>query len=102
MFEDLLKGMESDDQLTGMMTHYPIFMCNRSAREYYAKFNTENSEIYVLMNFIVTPLGMVENVMKQLISKDILYEPMKEMQAKVNLNVYTSRLYLNCLKIKSV
>jgi peroxin-19 len=42
MFEDLLKGMESDDQLS----------------------------------------GMVENVMKQLISKDILYEPMKEMQAK--------------------
>jgi len=31
---------------------------------------------------------MVENVMKQLISKDILYEPMKEMQAKV------SRLYV--------
>eukprot|EP00029_Vermamoeba_vermiformis_P003916 TRINITY_DN14450_c0_g1_i1.p1 TRINITY_DN14450_c0_g1~~TRINITY_DN14450_c0_g1_i1.p1 ORF type:complete len:316 (-),score=85.53 TRINITY_DN14450_c0_g1_i1:18-965(-) len=42
MFEDLLKGMENDDQLS----------------------------------------GMVENVMKQLISKDILYEPMKEMQTK--------------------
>ncbi len=28
---------------------------------------------------------MVENVMKQLISKDILYEPMKEMQAKVSI-----------------
>src|SRR5262245_26439821 len=62
MFENMMKDFENNDQ----------YKCTQ----------TFLSLIFIFLHCEGLPLAMVEGMMKQLISKDVLYEPMKEMYEK--------------------